>query len=195
MKEHFGQCIAIVEDDLSIEEVTDNMNMKNQQINLRRMYYKIAQCHEILCRTEQYIGETYDYIIRIRPDVEVMKKLTFEKIKTWLDKSDIALEVADFEERILSDQFAITTRSSMDKYASLYNNITNYEKNPLIRDGGAHSILYDHLYLNGVNITRMPFVRGKYMNASISDMELLDTIDNNPLSLEKKKDLISILNY
>lgn len=83
------------------------------------MYYKINQCINLAKNS----GKTYDYIIRIRPDTVLNKKLTMDD----LFKSNGKLFVTKTGDNVwIDDTFAYSTANVLYKYGETYNNLDSF---------------------------------------------------------------------
>lgn len=111
---------SLLEDDASIFEkngldINDflSLGLPNQA----KMIYGIYKAHELAVNHEKKNGFRYDYIIRCRPDVALVNKLSFADLES-LKSDQIAMEFT--KEWGPQDQFWYGQRESALKMASLW---------------------------------------------------------------------------
>jgi hypothetical protein len=89
------------------------------------LFYKMEQCFELMEKHEKENDFLYDYVIRMRPDLEVfgnlpnLKELSPKCI--YLSHSKISA----------SDQFAIGSRAPLKYYCSVFSHLKEYWKDPI----------------------------------------------------------------
>ncbi|MDR2341978.1 MAG: hypothetical protein LBD84_02910 [Campylobacteraceae bacterium] len=100
-----------------ILNVTYPIENVERGINCLPMFYKIYKCNEALIKS----GKEYDFVIRMRPDFFLEKEINIP----W-EKIQNRLYVRQTSDRHCDDQFAISTPSIMNIYASLWNELPKY---------------------------------------------------------------------
>lgn len=86
------------------------------KLNQIKMFYGIYASHKLAVEYENKNGFKYDYIIRARPDVALIDKLSFENLVN-LEVDEVAV---DFYEYGPQDQFFYSSRENMIKIASIF---------------------------------------------------------------------------
>lgn len=93
-------------------------------------FYKICKCNDLKKEVEQENSFRYDMVIHTRPDLRIREKLP-QLVTSDLDKlwHSIALEKG------VSDKLAVSNSDNMNYYASVWDHLTEYWKNPLGNGG------------------------------------------------------------
>jgi len=128
------------------------------------MFYKIKKCNELKCDWEKNNGLTYDFVIRMRPDLMIEQ---FLPDKVFTDSNTIWF--ADYAldpEHQVSDKFALGSSDLMDHYSSVWDNLRDYWKTPLGQgDWNSHRVgerlLKYHLKQKQINVS--PFTLQCYI--------------------------------
>jgi hypothetical protein len=93
--------------------------------NLLSMYYSIFMANQLKSLYEEECEFKYDFVIRMRTDIKLKRPIEIEKI----EKGKIALynwTETGYNDRGVSDIFAIGESSLMDVYSNVYSNIPFY---------------------------------------------------------------------
>lgn len=99
--------------------------------NMRSMFYGIEKVNDIRKSYEIENNITYDYVIRIRPDMIFIQN-SMNPIE-YYEKDFIHVENSTlFEDYGINDYFAIGGSELMDKYCKVYSNLEN-----MINEGAA----------------------------------------------------------
>jgi uridine kinase len=130
------------------ENYSDNKNI-NSTIN---QWSKLHRLNEIKKSYETVKNKKYDLVIRLRPDLNISKHNLFSvkylknKIYLPFDSKIDKTKLSNLNDDHLCDAFAFGESELMDKYFSIYENIThNITKYGFVSE----TLLYHHLkYLN-----------------------------------------------
>lgn len=180
----FNPIELIIEDEKIFEDIYCDSSESSQHINLKKMLYKISAANTIKSKHEYGAGFIYDLVIRVRPDLLILDKLKFDaqSIYNMCRNDSIILEVYDGENRIASDQFAVGSSYAMNSYSSLFEKLDLYKQNfKHIRHGGAHAILFDHLFSSGLKVKQERLFSRKYSDNIVSDSSLITLIKNSAI--------------
>ncbi len=89
-------------------------------------FYGIKKCNDMKREKEKREGFEYDVVIRCRPDLivesPIPEKVLKETGKLWHNHKNHPVQV--------SDKIAISSSTNMDYYSSVWNELTEYWKNP-----------------------------------------------------------------
>ncbi|MDP6935009.1 MAG: hypothetical protein QGG40_18955, partial [Myxococcota bacterium] len=93
------------------------------------MFYKIWACNQLKVAWERARGFRYDIVIRLRPDLLLGAPLPDHVLRPGpvLWHSNYAVDPA----KQVSDKFAVASSENMDHYASVWNHLAEYWRNPL----------------------------------------------------------------
>lgn len=92
--------------------------------NFPSMFYKIMKCNELRQQYERETNTKYDIIMRTRPDVKYITKISWDVVKPDAIYIPRVNEKAFNHE--FNDQIAAATPAMMDIYADAYNHIEEY---------------------------------------------------------------------
>ncbi|ATZ80614.1 putative uridine kinase [Bodo saltans virus] len=137
-----------------INNIFDIDNMKI--INTFKQWYKLHQLFTIIPHN------TYDYIIRIRPDIEILSSCEeLYNIFSSLNKNTLYVpNILMHESKIIkkydtyehiNDQFCICDYNVMQIYANFYNHLMDFQHMPFISE----IILLQYLLINNVNVVKI----------------------------------------
>jgi len=92
------------------------------------MYYKMFACNQLKCNYEKKHNFKYDVVIRIRPDLNILKKLP----RKVLLQSNLMWTSGLIDTRFrYDDRLAISNSENMNYYTSVWERLNTYWKNPL----------------------------------------------------------------
>ena len=78
-----------------------------------------------MCRAA---GETYDYVVFLRPDVEIQTPFPYEDIFAAFDKDTIVIPDNNWYEGY-NDRFAVVAFENMESYSHRIREIADFRKN------------------------------------------------------------------
>lgn len=88
----------------------------NQSINQLKMFYLMYLCNKMLDTYSNSIGKKYDYVIRIRPDISIETKFTFELLKN-IPNNHVGIEIYEYGP---NDQIFISNYKTMNVLCNLW---------------------------------------------------------------------------
>lgn len=100
--------------DMTLEEATAHSIQQTCS-----MFYSIHKCNELKEQYSQEHGFTYDAVIRLRFDIQILSPIPI----TQFDLSKVYYHELHQPDRIISDWINIGNNNVMNIYASVYNNI------------------------------------------------------------------------
>jgi len=148
-----------------------------QNPNMARMFYRIHAVNNLKCAYERSNGFTYDFVIRLRPDIILLEPLDFERISS---EDVLTLPQLSFIHDSFTgyqDQIAIGPSAIMDIYSNIYH---AYIEQSCLSDGyiTPERFLRYYLDLNNVRIHRFS------LRWRIADFTV-DSIGKIPFILKK----------
>lgn len=135
--------------------VFDNSNlsmtehMRERDKNIYYQWHKLHKCFQYIPK------DTYDFIIRIRPDINMLQSPnSFVDLLQTLNKDNLYIPSGNdrLSSGAINDQFAIGNYINMEKYCKMFTClITYHEKGPLISE----KLLYTYLEREAVPTERI----------------------------------------
>ena len=112
VKKYFPDAIIDSEDGHTLDLFI--YNSPTNDINSKKMLYKVWRANEMKKKIERDSGEKFDYVVRVRPDY------TIQELKLDLDKDYVYIPNAREEHTSLEDTFAMGSSESIDYYCELF---------------------------------------------------------------------------
>lgn len=145
-------------------------------------FFLMKNCNDLKRDFEIKGNFKYDFVIRVRPDLLILKEINLKK----LDTNKIYLKHV-IRDTYYCDQFAIGSSSLMDKYTSLFDRLNEYWLNP-IQDGQ-----FKHI-LNGETLMRHHILFSKLPYDRLNILFPIIRFEDNTVSILKKIYLNNIKN-
>jgi len=122
------------------------------------MFYKMYACNQLKIEEEKILGQPYDVVVRMRPDILLGEPMPFGRLTSaagvWF--SDLMVDT-EFQ---VSDKLAFGQSSMMDAYCSVWEHLAGYWRNPLGEgDWKSHRVgerLMKH-HLQSIELKAIPF--------------------------------------
>lgn len=161
---------AEFEEKYSIPEGLMYMNRSNQA----KMFYKMHACNQLRKQAEVDSNESYDVVIRVRPDLDIavpnlMEYAVDSSTANW------RLYIDGTHGEGLSDLFALGSSDAMDAYCSIWPFLISqglFDYGPAFVNEPAETLLGQHLAISGIESRLLPAQRRNLL----SDVPL-DRID------------------
>lgn len=115
--------------------------------------YNIKRCNDIKNQYQEENNVTYDFIIRVRPEVYFTKSISTDEIDFAKSGKVLIPNEWDFKSihpMAVSDCIAISNKSSMDKYCKLYDHFDDYYEMGIM----FHPETYFGLHINQQKLER-----------------------------------------
>lgn len=123
--EKFHQSFSYALNDIKVPEALLIKDPTNCKYSLP-MFYTMKKCNVLKKEHEKKMGQKYDVVIRLRPDIRVLKPIP-ESVLTDLN----TLWHIDRSTTRISDKFVVSNSDIMDYYTSVWDCLKEYWKNPL----------------------------------------------------------------
>ena len=146
-----------------------SLSGENTVARVFNMFYNIYKTNQLRLNYQKDNNVEYDFIIRIRPDINVDSNIDLKNIK--IENNEIVMPNNNWfgyeaKSMIVNDMFAIGTSDSMNIYSDLVNFIKKYN------DEGIRfhpeTLLAYHLHINDIKTTRGNFkseiIRSPFLN-------------------------------
>lgn len=142
--------------DIEDEELLDlNFASDYEDGNSLRYLYKVWRCNEMKRRYEKETGETFDVVIRMRPDI-CLGKIEYSLFDNVLSSDRKVIFLPPFAPKFLNDQISISSSETADIFAALF--AKALDRNRIWR--GIHAELYEHTVASDIEVNYAPLVSG-----------------------------------
>ena len=167
------------EDEGILEHIFDEFRLKqmsnNAMNNQLKMFYMNYCGYQSLCEEEDKSQETYEYIIKVRPDMEMSIDIDCT-IKELEGKQAVSVDV--LRPYDCGDRIAIGNRIIMGQYLKMFENLNIYQNQPKKMFGcgvfKAHAPIDYQIVSSGGQVYRSKYVEnGEYIELDLVDRDIL----------------------
>lgn len=143
--------------------------------NQLKMFYMNYCGYQALCEEEDITNESYEYIIKVRPDMEI--NIDIASIINELEgKQAVSADVLRSYD--CGDRIAVGNRLIMGQYLRMFENLSLYQNQPKTMYGcgrfRAHSPIDYQILSSGGQVYRSEYVQhGDYLELDLVDRDLL----------------------
>lgn len=137
------------------EQYVNKKPLTRIERNMYGMYYKIKDCFELMKQYEEAISKQkgepfqYDYIIRVRPDLCILRDFTLRPCH-WDHRDTHYAMSYGYQYNGMNDQFGLAKRSIMEKAFSLWDRLEEYMSRGYNVNGWAEILLKTHFEEMGI---------------------------------------------
>ncbi|MGM8898071.1 MULTISPECIES: hypothetical protein [unclassified Psychrobacter] len=152
-----------------------NKMSNNAFNNQLKMFYMNYCGYQTLCEEEDRLQESYEYIIKVRPDMEI--SIDIASIMSELEgKQAVSADVLRSYD--CGDRIAVGNRIIMGQYLRMFENLSLYQNQPNTMYGcgrfRAHSPIDYQIVSSGGQVYRSKYVEhGDYLELDVVDRGLL----------------------
>lgn len=144
-------CAIEIEDEGDFDAYMKNIECP--MVNQRKMIYKIHACNELRKTREQKQGFSYDLVVRVRPDLPILR--VNDGYISDLINNPNSIGVSYLLNEGIGDQFAIGSSPAITAYSSIWNFVRNHKQAkylPFAEDIWAERLFLLHTVAMGLDV-------------------------------------------